>query len=186
MQTKTSIKHQEFNVFSLAVILQSFLSSAKDMGVPVDNRLAMSQKWAPVAKKANGILGCINKSVASRSREAILPRESALVSPHLDYCVLFCAPQFKKKKKKSPRFLLEKVQWRATEMIEMIRAWIISHMWKGWVQSREKKPRRVDKIIVYKYLKVDRKQMDETRYILVACSDRTRRNGLKFEHRKFL
>ena len=35
----------------------------------MDNRLAMSQQRALVAKKAKGILGCIKKSVASKLRE---------------------------------------------------------------------------------------------------------------------
>ena len=46
----------------------------KDPGVLVDKGLAVSQQCAPVAKKkADGMLGCIKKSLASRTREITLP-----------------------------------------------------------------------------------------------------------------
>ncbi|KAJ7428128.1 hypothetical protein BTVI_01280 [Pitangus sulphuratus] len=44
-------------------------SVEKNLGVMTDNKLSMSQQCALVAKKDNGILGCIRKTIASRSRE---------------------------------------------------------------------------------------------------------------------
>ncbi|GAB0190497.1 mitochondrial enolase superfamily member 1 [Grus japonensis] len=81
-------------------------SVERDLGVLVD-------KCAAAAKKANRMLGCINKGITSRGKEVIIPLYSALVRPHLEYCVQFGSPLYKKDVDR-----LERVQRKATKMIK--------------------------------------------------------------------
>ncbi|GAB0208087.1 mitochondrial enolase superfamily member 1 [Grus japonensis] len=76
------------------------------------NRMKFNKAKCKVLHKANRVLGRIKRGVTSRSREVILPLCSALVRPHLEYCIQLWGPQYRRDME-----LLKRVQRRATKLM---------------------------------------------------------------------
>jgi len=152
----------------------------KDLGVPLDEKLDMSQQCALTAQKANHILGCIKSSKASRSRDVNLPLCSTLVKPHLESYVQLWSPQLRK-----DREMLEWIQRRATKMIRGLEHLSYEEgLRELGLLSLEKRRLQGDLTAAFQHLKGAHRKDGENLFSKCCC-DRTRSNGFKLREDRF-
>ena len=113
------------------------INEEKDLEIIISNDFKVGRQCDKAANKGNQILGLIKRTIISRKKKVILNLYKTLVLPHLEYCIQAWRPHLVKDIEK-----LEKVQRRATKMIEECRG-----------KEFETRRLRVDMLEVFKILK---------------------------------
>ena len=88
----------------------------KDFGVTISNNLKPGKHCSDVVKKANKLVGFIGRTFEYKSEKVILTLYNALVRPHLEYCIEFWSPYYRK-------ILISWIEYkkRITKMIPRLR-----------------------------------------------------------------
>ncbi|ORD93263.1 RTJK, partial [Enterospora canceri] len=135
--------------YSMNGKLLTAVNKEKDLGITISNDLKPSQHCSEVVKIANRLVGFIGRTFENKSEKVILKLHNSLVRPHLEYCVQFWSPYYRKDIDK-----LERVQRRITKMIPRLKNKPYEERLKELnLFSLEKRRMRGDLIEMFKIIK---------------------------------
>ena len=150
------------------------------MGVTISNDLKPGKHCSEVVKTANKLIGFIGRTFEFKSDKVVLTLFNALVRPHLEYCVQFWSPYYRKDIEK-----LERVQRRATKLIPRLRNKPYEERLKELnLFSLEKRRLRGDLIEVFKMIR-GFANVTISDYVTVDQERVTRSNGFKIIGKTF-
>ena len=156
------------------------IESQRDLGVQVHKSLKVAVQVEKVAKKAYGMLAFIGRGIEYKSWSLMLQLYRTLVRPHLEYCVQFWSPYYRKDVE-----TLERVQRRFTRMLPgMEGLGYEERLKKLGLFSLERRRLRGDLIEVYKIMKgIDR--VNRGKLFPIIETRRTRGHGLKVRGERY-
>jgi ribonuclease P/MRP protein subunit RPP40 len=121
----------------------------RDLGIPIQDNIKVSEQCTRAANTANRVLGMINRTFSHKSKLPIDALYNSLVRPELDYYAQAWRPFLKK-----DIDLLVKVKRRASRMVQEFRGWSYDQR-LNFLKWSTLKHRRVrgDMIEVFKLIK---------------------------------
>jgi len=150
------------------------VSEERVLGVIISNNFKVSGQCVKAASKGNQILGLINRTITCKNKRVILSLYKSLVRPHVEYCIQAWRPHLVK-----DIAILEKVQRRATRMIEECRGKTYAERLELMgLTTLETRRLRADLIEVFKIIK-GYEGLDERKFCKRQSESVTRGHSLK-------
>ena len=124
------------------------LCTQKDLGVTISDDCLPQEQCALAAKKANQVLGQVNRSFSCFTKDIMLKIFKVFVRPHLEYAAPAWSPWLRK-----DIDTLEKIQRRATRRISNIKGSYPERMKQLGLTTLEERRQRGDAIEMFKFLR---------------------------------